>query len=268
MAAHARGFSVQLGVLRALLVRDALMRYGHENLGFFWIILEPLMFAMGVAAIWTAVNLTHGQVSTVTFALSGYILLTYFRHVVNSCVRIVRRNLGLRFHANIKPLDIYTARVILESLGCLAAFFVAYFPLTALGIIDPMRDPLLTMGAYGLQVWFCFSFGLILAALSEIERRGGARAAGDDVPHDPAYRVLHNAGVAAGQSARHSGVVAVGQYRGNVSRRHVSGRRHHILGCLVRRLVVLRPDGSRSHAFRLCAPPGGHGLGAMLYAEN
>ncbi len=167
MAAHARGFSVQLGVLRALLVRDALMRFGHENLGFFWIILEPLMFAMGVAVIWTAINHTRGQVSTVTFALTGYILLTLFRHVVGSCIRILRRNLGLRFHLNVKPLDIYTARVLLESLGCLAAFYVAYLPLSVLRVIEPMRDPLLAMGAYGLQVWFCFSFGLILAALSE-----------------------------------------------------------------------------------------------------
>ncbi len=167
MAAHARGFSVQLGVLRALLVRDALMRFGHENLGFFWVILEPLMFTMGVAAVWTVINRVHGEVSTVTFALTGYIMLTLFRHVIGNCLRILRRNLGLRFHVNVKPLDIYTARVLLESLGCLAAFYVAYLPLSVLGVIDPMRDPLLAMGGYGLQVWFCYSFGLILAALSE-----------------------------------------------------------------------------------------------------
>jgi len=168
MAGHARGFSVQFGVLRALLVRDALMRFGHENLGFFWVILEPLMFTMGVAAIWTAVNLSHGRVSTVMLALTGYTMLTLFRHIVGASLRIVRRSVGLRFHASIKPLDVYMARTLLESLGCLAAFYVAYVPLALIGMIEPMRDPLLAMGAYGLQVWFCFSFGLVLAGLSEL----------------------------------------------------------------------------------------------------
>ena len=170
MAVHARGFSVQLGVLRALLVRDALMRYGHENLGFFWVILEPLMFAMGVAVMWLILNRGHGEVSTVAMALTGYIMLTLFRHIIFSSNRILRHNLALRYHANVKPIDIYLAKALLETLGCLAAFYVAYLPLTALGIIDPMRDPLLTMGAYGLQAWFCVTLGLIMAALSEVSQ--------------------------------------------------------------------------------------------------
>lgn len=168
MAVHARGFSVQFSVLRALLVRDALMRYGHENLGFFWVILEPLMFAMGVAVMWLILNHGHGEVSTVAMALSGYILLTLFRHMIFSANRLLRRNLALRYHANVKPLDIFLAKALLETLGCLAAFFVAYLPLTVLGIIDPMRDSLLTMGAYALQAWFCISLALIMAALSEV----------------------------------------------------------------------------------------------------
>ena len=167
MAGHARGIGAQFSVLRALLVRDAMMRLGHANLGFFWVILEPLMFAMGVTVIWTIANHTHGQVSTITFVLTGYIVLTMFRHIVSSSLRVLRRNLGVRFHASVKPLDIVIARSLLEVLSCLAAFFVAYVPLSVLGVIEPMRDPLLAMGAFGLGAWFCVSFGLIMAALSE-----------------------------------------------------------------------------------------------------
>ena len=167
MPAHPRGFGAQLSVLRALIVRDALMRFGHENLGFFWVILEPLMFGLGVTALWTIGNHTHGQVSTVIFVISGYSLLTMFRHIVSGSIRLLSRNLGLRFHANVKPLDIFVARALLESLACLSAFYVAYVPLAALQLVEPMRDPLLAMGAWGLGTWFCASFGLILAGLSE-----------------------------------------------------------------------------------------------------
>lgn len=54
-----------------------------------------------------------------------------------------------------------------KSLACLSAFYVAYVPLAALQLVEPMRDPLLAMGAWGLGTWFCASFGLILAGLSE-----------------------------------------------------------------------------------------------------
>jgi capsular polysaccharide transport system permease protein len=168
MAAQARGFGVQIGVLRALLVREALGRFGHENLGFFWVILEPLMFALGVTILWTLARMTHGSVSTVTFVLTGYTLLTMFRHITVASIRQLRRNLGVRFHAIVKPLDIVVAQSMLVALGCLAAFYVAYLPLTVLGIMEPMRDPLLAMGAFALCAWFCFGFGLILAALSEM----------------------------------------------------------------------------------------------------
>ncbi len=165
--AQARGFGVQLGVLRALLVREALMHYGHENIGFFWVILEPLMFTMGVSILWLVSNRTHGSVATVPFILTGYTLLTMFRHIVQRSNGILRQNLGLRFHAVVKPLDIVIARALLEALGCLGAFYVAYLPLTALGLMEPMRDPLLAMGAFGLGFWFCAACSLIMASLSE-----------------------------------------------------------------------------------------------------
>ena len=46
----------QIGVIHALFVRDALARFGHENLGFFWVIVEPLMFTTGIMVLW---NIGH-----------------------------------------------------------------------------------------------------------------------------------------------------------------------------------------------------------------
>lgn len=169
MATQARGFRLQLSVLRALMVREALMRHGHENIGFFWVILEPLLFASGVAFIWWLSGRVEGHnVNVIAFALTGYISITMWRHINGTVLHLLRRNLGLRYHAVVRPLDIYLGRVLLEVLGCLAAFYVAYVPLAVLGVIDPMRDPLLAMGGFWLLAWFCVAFGLVLAALSEL----------------------------------------------------------------------------------------------------
>ena len=168
--ARAGGFGTQLNVLRALIVREALRNHGHENMGFFWVILEPLMFALAVALVWTVLDRNHGhpEINTVTLAVTGYISVTLWRHTVAKSRKVLRHNLSLRYHAFIRPLDIYLGHGVMEVLGCLAAFYVAYVPLSILGVIDPMRDPLLAMGGFGLHAWFCLSFGLIIASLSEL----------------------------------------------------------------------------------------------------
>ena len=76
--------------------------------------------------------------------------------------------MGLLFHRNISLIDVLVARSLLEIVGIITAFFVAWTPLVLLGFVDPMRDPLLFAGGYLLQAWFALAVGLIVAALSEI----------------------------------------------------------------------------------------------------
>ena len=45
-----RGLSVQLNVIGALLMRELHTRYGRENIGYIWLILEPLTLASVIAA--------------------------------------------------------------------------------------------------------------------------------------------------------------------------------------------------------------------------
>ena len=165
----AQSVIIQRRVVSALMIREAMSRFGHENLGFFWIMGEPLLLTVGVMAMWTLNGGTHGrEVGVIPFILSGYSMLTLWRHLVFRSVRAMRNNVGLLFHRNIRFLDILIARVVLESLGGLAAFFIAYFPLNLLGFLDTMEDPLLLIGAWVLMSWFGFGFGLILAGLSEL----------------------------------------------------------------------------------------------------
>jgi len=166
--AAATGLRSQISVIHALLVRDALARFGHENLGFFWVIVEPLMFTTGIMVLWNIIRRTQDDLSITAFALTAYTMLTMFRHMSMGFVHILRNNSGVLYHAHVKPLDILIARGLLETIGCLATFFVAYVPLTLLGVIEPMRDPLLLFGGWFLAAWFSFSFGIIVEGLSEM----------------------------------------------------------------------------------------------------
>jgi len=160
---------VQLRVISALMIREALTRYGHENLGFFWIMGEPLVLTVGVMLMWSMTGNSHsGELGLVPFVLTGYTMLTLWRHCVQKSVHAMRANIGLLFHRNVRFLDILIARAALESLGGLAAFFVAYLPLTLLDVFEPMHDPLLLIGAWFFMTWYAFGFGVILAGVTEL----------------------------------------------------------------------------------------------------
>jgi capsular polysaccharide transport system permease protein len=164
-----RSFRVNARIIGALVMREGTMKYGHENLGFFWVIGEPLVLTMGVMAMWTVGGQTHGHgIGVVPFALSGYLMITLWRHLTGKQVHAIRQSMGLLFHRNVSLIDVLLARCLLEVVGILAAFFVAYIPLALLGAVDPMPDPLLFAAGYFLQAWFALSLGLVIAALSEI----------------------------------------------------------------------------------------------------
>jgi capsular polysaccharide transport system permease protein len=164
-----RALGVNARIVGALVMRDGTMRFGHENLGFFWVIGEPLILTLGVMGMWTISGQTHGHgVGVVPFALSGYTMITLWRHLSGKQVHAIRDSMGLLFHRNISLLDVLIARGLLEIVGIVTAFFVAWTPLALLGFVDPMPDPLLFVGGYLLQAWFGLAFGLIVAALSEI----------------------------------------------------------------------------------------------------
>ena len=48
-------------VLGALLIREVITRYGRHNIGFLWLFVEPMLFTLGVTALWTATKSLHGS---------------------------------------------------------------------------------------------------------------------------------------------------------------------------------------------------------------
>lgn len=165
----ARSLRVQLRVVSALMIREAMSRYGHQNLGFFWLMGEPLLLTCGVTVLWTLTRQTHGfDIDVIPFALTGYSMITLWRQIVLRSLRVMRQNVGLLFHKHVKFFDILLARALLDTIGILTAFFIAYVPLALLGYMQPLRDPLLLFGAWFLTAWFSFGVALILAGLTEI----------------------------------------------------------------------------------------------------
>ena len=164
-----RKLSTMTRVLRALVMREIMTRFGRENLGFIWLILEPLILTTFVMIGWTIMYGTtkHG-VTIIQIVLTGYSMLSLWRHVVTRFLHCFRQNAGLLFHRNVRPMDTILARFFLETFGTLTSFFVSYLVLFMLDLVPPIHDAFLLLTAWFLLAAFSFSVALVVSALAEI----------------------------------------------------------------------------------------------------
>ena len=161
-------FKIQLRVVGALFMREVLTRYGRHNIGFLWLFVEPMMFTLGVTALWTAVKVTHGSsIPIVAFALTGYSSVLLWRNVANRCSRAIEPNLSLMYHRNVKVLDIFFARALLEIVGATLSIISLTIFFSAISWMEPPKDYMMVMEAWALLSWFAIALGLIVGAISE-----------------------------------------------------------------------------------------------------
>lgn len=163
-----RSLQIQLRVIGALLMREILTRYGRHNIGFLWLFLEPMLFTLGVTALWTATKSTHGvQLPIVAFAVTGYSTVLVWRNSANRCCTAITPNLALMYHRNVRVLDIFLARVALEIAGATISFIALCAVFIAAGWMDLPHDLLGLAASWALIAWFALALSLLIGAISE-----------------------------------------------------------------------------------------------------
>src|SRR6478609_4429883 len=98
MASLRTGWRIQSRVLGALMIRELHTRFGRENIGFLWLMVEPLIFAILVGLMWTAMRADEHGISVVAFVVTGYLPLTLFRHAVGRSIKAFTVNGSLLYH--------------------------------------------------------------------------------------------------------------------------------------------------------------------------
>lgn len=163
---HSAG--VQGRVIHALLMREILTRYGRHNIGFLWLFVEPMLFTTGVTILWTISKAAHGSsLPIVAFALTGYSSVLLWRNMPARCIGAIEPNLALMYHRNVKTIDIFFARVLLEGMGATISFVTLSLFYIYIGWLKPPEDVLTVIGGWLLLAWFGASLAMLLGALSE-----------------------------------------------------------------------------------------------------
>ncbi len=155
-------------MINALLVREMLTRYGRSNIGFLWLILEPMLFTLAITGIWTATRDVHGSsLPIVAFAVTGYSAMMMWRNMPGRCINALTQNRSLLFHRQVRPIDVYLARVALEFLGSTAALIVLVVAFWSINWMTLPEDVLQVMGGWLMLGWFGLGLALLLGAMSE-----------------------------------------------------------------------------------------------------
>lgn len=161
------GLATQASVVRALSLRELQQRYGRANIGYLWVIAEPMMLATVVSMLHAVVS-PHGDfgMSPYTFMLTGYSIYIIFRNTFNRAESALHSSEALLYHRMITPFDIMLSKSLVETIGCLSALVLLQGAGIMVGVSEMPARPLYLMGAICLFSWYSFALSLLVGAYS------------------------------------------------------------------------------------------------------
>jgi capsular polysaccharide transport system permease protein len=156
-------------IVWALMLRELATRYGRDNIGFLWVVFEPLAFCVGVLILWRSIRGPYEQgIQVIPFVLTGYMPTILTRHVVMYSLNAVRVNTSLLYHRQISVLDLFMSRICVEFAGVTLAFFIAYCLLLVFGLAKLPENPFLIYEGWFITALVAGGMALVVGAIAEI----------------------------------------------------------------------------------------------------
>jgi capsular polysaccharide transport system permease protein len=168
----AGGFTKHARIIWALMLRELSTRYGRENIGFLWMIGEPICFATGLSFMWNVERTKwEHNIGITAFVLTGYLGLVMHRQTIGHGVGAVSSNKDLFYHRQLTPLHMCVARSLTEFVGVTLAGCVVAVGAMTFGLLPPLQDFQdfgLVLAGWTLIWAQAAAIGLILAGLAEM----------------------------------------------------------------------------------------------------
>jgi capsular polysaccharide transport system permease protein len=158
--------AIQWRVVKALMMREMITRFGRENLGVLWLFGEPMIFTLAVSTLWKMAGMHHGSAMPIeAFAITGYSSVLMWRNTASRCNSALIQNQSLMYHRNVRVIDVFLTRIALEMAGATASFALLGLALVGFEVIPPPVDLLKVVGGWVMMGWFGAGLGLTLGTL-------------------------------------------------------------------------------------------------------
>jgi capsular polysaccharide transport system permease protein len=169
MGTFRKKLAMQKRVIAALILREIQAQHGRDNLAFAWVFAEPLVFALPVLYMWTAMrgSIERG-VPFLQLIWSGYMGILLFRHGAGHAIGFARSSAPLFYHRQVTIFDAFVARMTVEVLGNYAAVISSFLVIHLVSVHMPLPYDLgwVILGWF-YMTWWTISVALIIGALYE-----------------------------------------------------------------------------------------------------
>lgn len=160
-----RSLTIQSRTLHALLMREVITRFGRDNLGVLWLIAEPMIFTLAIVLFWSGTGLIHrSSLPIAAFAVTGYSSVLLWRNCANRALMAIDANLPLLFHRNVKVIDVFLTRSVLEAAGATGSFAILSIFFTSIEWISAPVDMLQVIFGWFMLIWFGVALALVIGA--------------------------------------------------------------------------------------------------------
>jgi len=161
-------FQVFRTVIFALFLRELKTRFGESRLGYFWIIIEPMIHIVMLLVIFSVFrSQMMPQVPFSLFLITGLVPYFLFQHIVNALVGSIPANLALFSYKPVKPFAVYVARTFLEVLIYGTIFTLIILSFEWFNIVPvAIGFPLELLGVTALIIFFSMAIGIALSILT------------------------------------------------------------------------------------------------------
>lgn len=159
-------------VVHALILREAITRYGRRSAGYIWALFVPVLQAVVLIALFSAIGRSAAAGdSLVVFFITGIIPVFAWRNAAVRGATALHANRALMTYPQVRPFEIVLARTVLELSTSAVVVLVIVVAMAVFGglTLDHWVDrPLSLMAALAVFVLLCHGTAVLSAQIGRV----------------------------------------------------------------------------------------------------
>ncbi|MGE8066720.1 ABC transporter permease [Pseudomonas sp. NPDC089569] len=158
---------IKKSVIFALVLREARSRFGERRMGPIWTLIEPICHLLILSVLF---GLLRGRnmagIDFPVFVLVGLAPFLLFRNTALRLMNSPKENRSLFAYKQIKPLDTYIARILVEFSISASVYAILVFGFAWYGYDMSITSPIAWMLTILLGMLFSFGLGMLLSLIA------------------------------------------------------------------------------------------------------
>ncbi len=160
-------WQIQKSVVFALFLRELKTRFGAYRFGYFWLLLEPMAHVIVLGLIFSyARDRAQYGIDFPVFIVTGIVPFLMFKNIALRVMDGVEANRALFSYRQIKPMDTFTARTLLDAFLAVAVYALILLGMAWIGLDVPFRDPFSVVLVMALLVLMGLGLGMIFCVVT------------------------------------------------------------------------------------------------------